>query len=298
MNITKFRKVIDKTDFEKIDRKTVYDTYVGNYNKAKDRVQYLSVLMTVADGYEKQIKNIEKHISRDILGIFQPLNNIRENIGTGKFTLSEIGKKEFKKVHATNYNEADFIDEKVTDLRDTIDAFLDEFKNGYRNEWPEIYSIDNFLVTTIEEFQELIEGFTFHDIYPELLRDAIYWNALHFKTGFHRRVLDQIIQQVTEKNFEELKTYSELSESKREALNKKEYVPHHNVREGLIEDLQTIISDIKDKKRFFHNDGSIKHTTVASHAVDQKWFTDKHGFGTKGLHDHIKKLWEIELQQK
>lgn len=276
MNITKFQKIVDKTDFEKIDRKTIYDTYVSKYNNATDQVQYLSVLITVADGLEKQIKNIESHISRDLSGLFQPLKNFRGNTGKGKFRLSEIGKKELEKVQFTNHSEAEFIDEQVTKLRDVLVNYLDDIKHGYRNEYPEMNSLDQHLIKNINNFQNLFNGFSFNEFYPEILKDSIYWNALYFKTAFHIRVLDQIIQQVTENNFNKLKTYSELSEKEKQTIEGKQgrplddSAPQSKIEKKVKELIEqgSAISEYDKKKIIFLNKNSDpKPTTISNFIV-------------------------------
>jgi len=276
MNITEFKQIVPESDFEKIERKTVYDIYVKKYNKKTDKVQYLSVLMTLADGFEKQIKNIESHLERDYRGIFQPLDTIPKRYAKGDLRLSEHGEKEFEKLKYHKYSHSEFIEEFIKDLKIDIDHYFEDIKNGYSNSSLITDNYEEHLNVSLSALYQFFEGFKLPGYFQEVFKDAIYWSVLHFKTGFHIHVLDQIIQKIIEKNFGELKTYSELSDKEKENIEGKQGRPldisaPQSMIEKKVEELikqgSAISKHDNKEKRFVKDNNQPKPTTISNYIV-------------------------------
>jgi len=110
---------------------------------------------------------------------------------------------------------------------------------------------------------------------------------LNSQVRAYKGVINQIIDGLFPSK---LKSYKDLPDTEKKVISEG-YTPHHNTREDLIDDIRKILSDIRTQPRFFHKDGTIKHTTVAEYAVSQLWFAQKHGYGERGLRGHIKKTY-------
>lgn len=253
----------------------IYDEYVKYYNDAgKEKADHIPIL--------SELSAIEKKAK-------ERANKIREILNESSVEAEESLGKVIKE-------KADCTKDQIIELKKLKDRIMHSI--DWHIQHPDYFSNreveHNNLKGKIEEFYEiaglddqvsmaafLFEIFTM--ILPKLKGAANHGNALWFLTG---KIIDG--------NYpSQLDPYKDLDENeKREIEEEQGYVPYHNTREGLVKDLKKIIKEVQSKPRFFHDDGDIKHTTVAKHAVSKDWFADKHGDGHEGLHKHIKGIFK------
>ncbi|MDR8394077.1 hypothetical protein NC796_23185 [Aliifodinibius sp. S!AR15-10] len=236
-----------------------YDRFTDYFMNHKSKITALAELEKNREAFQRRINNLNESINKKIRSLDHNLNNFCKR------------KKSYK------------VKEKI------VEKLRRNFKNRYHLHSPEEmleeYKIQLKQLYKIEGEQDEIRSS--HGI------NFILWDGEKIKKiECQLNALKSIINNIMDECYSpDLDSYKYLDGFDIGITTSGDYRPHHNTRKHLIKDLKKIINDIKDKPRFFHEDGTIKHTTVAKYAVNQNWFAEKHGHGKRGLHKHIKRIY-------
>jgi hypothetical protein len=261
-----------------VDRSIIqqkYDRYVEFYNESDNPITAYSELLTIKEGLQQRLQEINEKV--DLL------------IDDIKYYLSEIYDR-------TLSDEKDVAENLLTSNHEKLVENIIEQVHWEVDSFFHISHPRDFIN---QNYQQILEVFKANDQDGQeqktkrTLKSITSYGEEYEQVYYHLRGVRAVANKIINEDYPttELKDYRDLNEQEKQEIAE-DYTPHHNTREGLIEDLQKIIKEIRTQSRFFHKDGTIKHTTVAEYAVSQKWFAEKHGYGDRGLHEHIKKTYQ------
>ncbi len=248
------------------DREKMYDDYVKYYNAAgktiKDHISVLAEFSKIEEKVKERTRELHEMLQEALISVIDLIKSISDEGIDGKQELKKEVLNVLKfyeknsEIHQLQINDLIYLEEKINKLFEGLEGKGQQL------------GID-LLIHSMES------------IIPKLTQSQNHKTVFWFLNG---KIIDEHYPI-------KIEVYNELDDQGKQELSNG-YVAHHNTRDGLVEDLEVIIESIQTKPRFFHSDGTIKHTTVAEYAVSQLWFAKKHGYGERGLHKHIKKISE------
>jgi len=259
-----------------VDRSIIqqkYDRYVEHYNKSNNLIATYAELLTIKEGLQQRLQELNEKIGLFIDDIEYYLEKICDS------TNSSEGKDIEEDLLASNH--VRLVENIIEHIKWEVGHFL------------HISQPNDFVNQNYRQIEKVFNAYGQHGQEQKTrraLESITFYGEEYEQAYYHLSGIKAVTSKIIDRDYPtELKDYRDLQEQEKKEIAE-EYRPHHNTREGLVEDLQKVIHDIQTQPRFFHKDGTIKHTTVAGYAVSQKWFADKYGYGERGLHGHIKKI--------
>lgn len=252
-----------------------YNFYAQHYNESKNPVTASAELLKIKEGLQQRLGKLEENLDLYIDDI--------------QFYLGEI----YGSTYSSDGDKAD--DLLVSNHKKLIDHVTSHIKWEVHNFFHISHSED-FIHQNSKQIRTIYEAYDKNGQEQKSIGalEAIVQNGKKYEQTYHHlRGVTSVVNRIIDENYPSagLQNFEDLDEQEQNEITEG-YTPHHNTREDLIEDLKKILEDIQTKPRFFHKDGTIKHTTVAKYAVSQLWFAEKHGYGDRGLHEHIKKTYQ------